>query len=241
MAVMFASAASSSLTTSICNNVADTVKAFGSYVIVIIGIILIIVGILHVVNGFIQIGKAAWLMTIGTLLFGGFLTFGGWIDITGRLGSVGKNTLENLMGNMTPTTHSIAKPAADATDGLASTQTAINTLADSFFLPFGKMLAVCVGVILVIYTTGKIAAYFMAKGQSKMSLPQIAITAVLGSILFTATPTDNSSGWQWISEKIVGVVQDTVVGAAQGDNTDQTSGLVASITNNQVLLTISNS
>lgn len=82
--------ASSNLIASICTNVANTVKAVGSYIILLMGLVLIIMAVIQIAKGFVS-GKAQWLITLGGLLFGGLLIFGGWGIITGSFGATGKS------------------------------------------------------------------------------------------------------------------------------------------------------
>ena len=77
--------AGSNLIASICTNVANTVKAVGSYIILLMGLVLIIMAVIQIAKGFVS-GKAQWLITLGGLLFGGLLIFGGWSIITGSFG-----------------------------------------------------------------------------------------------------------------------------------------------------------
>lgn len=213
----------------VCNNISDTLKAIGSYVILILGVILIIVSIVQIAHGFLANGRTAWIMTLGTLLYGGFLIFGGWADITGRFGRLGKDTVNQLMGGMKPTTHTpITGGAGSGTaevTGIDTTHNAIAVISDNFFIPFAKAVAVCVGVVLVVLSSVQIAKYLMGKGKAQVSFVKIASMAVLGSVLFAATPTDNSAGWTWIVNTAVGITHDTVVGAAEGKSTSQNYGL----------------
>lgn len=221
----------------VCNNISDTLKAIGSYVILILGVILIIVSVVQIAHGFLANGRTAWIMTLGTLLYGGFLIFGGWADITGRFGRLGKNTVNQLIGDMKPTTHTpitgsvgvsgtgeAISGTAEVT-GIDTTHNAIAVISDNFFIPFAKAVAVCVGVVLVVFSSIQIAKYLMGKGKAQVSFIKIASMAVLGSILFAATPTDNSAGWTWIVNTAVGITHDTVVGAAEGGSTSQNYGL----------------
>ena len=174
--------ASSNLIASICTNVANTVKAVGSYIILLMGLVLIIMAVIQIAKGFVS-GKAQWLITLGGLLFGGS-------------GTTGTNAAQN----------------------------AIVVLQDAFFVPFAKAVAVTVGIILTVMAVIQLSKYFMAKGNSQISWKKVAVMAVLGSVLFTATPTDNSAGWTWITNIAVGITRDTVAGAANGTNTSQTNG-----------------
>lgn len=214
--------ASSNLIARICTNVANTVKAVGSYIILLMGLVLIIMAVIQIAKGFVS-GKAQWLITLGGLLFGGLLIFGGWGIITGSFGATGKNTFDSLMGGMTPTAGT-ALSKTSGTTGTNAAQNAIVVLQDAFFVPFAKAVAVTVGIILTVMAVIQLSKYFMAKGNSQISWKKVAVMAVLGSVLFTATPTDNSAGWTWITNIAVGITRDTVAGAANGTNTSQTNG-----------------
>lgn len=213
----------------VCNNVANTVKSIGSYAILIIGLLLVIMAVYHIAKGIIALGKTAWFMVIGTLLFGGFLVFGGWFGITGTIGKVGKETVDTLIGDMTPTVHAMVEATSDVASSSGAAQNAINSISGGYFLPFGKALAVCVGVILVIMATFQIMKYFLSLGRAQISFVSVAAIAILGSILFAATPTDNNAGWQWLAEKAVGILHDTVIGATEGSGGAPTSGITATI------------
>lgn len=215
---------------SICNNAANTVKTIASYVILILGLVLIIVSIVQIVKGFLANGRTAWIVTIGSLLFGGFLTFGGWFIITGVMGGVGKNSFDKVMDGMTPTTH---HSITGVTNGTDTAKNAVAIMSDNFFIPFAEAVAVCVGVVMVVMAVYQIAKYFMASGKSQISLVKVGVLALLGSILFAATPTDNSAGWKWIVDTAVGITYDTVVGAAEGKSIQQTPGFDAPIVGKQ--------
>lgn len=208
----------------IFTNIANTVKAVGSYVILILGLALIIVSVIHIVQGFAANGRTAWLMTFGSLLFGGFLVFGGWAIITGVMGGTGKNTLDNIMRGMTPTTAQPITQISDTKSGMDTARNAVAVLTDGFFVPFAQTVAVSVGVVMVIMAVVQIAKYFMSKGKGQISLVKVGVIALLGSVLFAATPTDNSAGWMWIVNTAVGATRDTVVNAAEGSSTSQSNG-----------------
>lgn len=212
-----------------CNNVADFVKAFGSYAVLIIGIFVIVIAVIQIVKIFAAKQTAGLLITIGCLLFGGFLTFGGWKILTTEdlWGGLGKNTLENVNNGNSPTTIGDLADSAGGTTTLEMAKHGLSIIAKDFIVPFGTMLAVSVGVLLVVIAVFQIAKHFHGKGKSQISWIKVAAMAVIGSVLFTATPTNNDGGWTWIRDKIVGGTKDSIINIADGNSTDQSEGLTA--------------
>ena len=211
------------------NNIADFLKAFGSYFVLLVGTGLVIVSILQIAKGMSsRKAQTNWLSAILCLLVGGILLFGGWKMITGDyIGKPGKATSDVLMQGNTPTA------IADVTDGADSTtagaaKKAIKSMTDAFILPFGRTLAVSTGILLVILAIAAIAKHFMIKsgygtGRAPTPWAKIACMALIGSLLFAATPTDNSQGWKWIKDTMVGGVKDSVDGIVDGDAKDEAS------------------
>lgn len=222
----------------VCSNIASAIKSIGSYFIVLFGVLLVIVAVMHIVKGLAAHGKEAWLMTFGTLLFGGFLTISGLVTVMSNFGKIGKDTIGQIAGGMTPTTATPITAAADpsqATFGVDAAKNAVGIMSDSFFLPFAQAVALSIGVVLLIMAIVQIGTYFRTSGKGKISIGKVAAMAVIGSILFAATPADSGAGWDWIVNKAVGATRDTVVGAANG-NLNRTSAAALVVTGITVYL-----
>ena len=211
-------------------NAAATIKAVGSYAILIIGIALIIISVVFIARGFASHGRENWLVTIGSLLFGGFLTFGGWRTITGnKFGRLGADTLANINAGNTPSTVGTVEKVTESTktayDGLNNAIDSVAILDNNFFTPFGQTLAVAVGIILIIIAVWEITEFFIKSGKAQTSWLKVAAMAILGSVLFTATPTSNSAGWTWLRDKGTSAIRDGIENAVEGKSTTQTDGL----------------
>lgn len=201
--------AGTSFIASIFNNIASFVKAFGSYAVLIIGIALIITTVVYIVKGFV-VGKTAWSVTVCSLLFGGILIFGGWSTITSStFGTLGSATLSEINEGNSPSSTTGTVTNVEGT-AFANSKKAVDVIANIFFVPFGRTLAVCTGVLLIVIAVYQIAVYFFKNGNSQLSVVKLAAMALIGSVLFTATPTRNSVGWTWIRDKLVGAARDSV-------------------------------
>ena len=210
----------------VINNVAGYVKTIGSYVVLIIGIVIVCFAILQVVQGLTSRRGGNWLITIGCLLFGGFLVFGGWTKIAGGfIGSVGKDTVDNVLP---PTNATLAVDSATVTagsfSGVAEAQDGVNTLLDMFFSPFATSLSMSVGVALIIMCVWQFAKFFFGKGGGRISWPKLAAMCIIGSILFAASPT-NDNGWNWVRDVFTGFSRNTIVNIAEGNSGSESSGL----------------
>lgn len=202
---------------SIFTNIANFVKAFGSYSILIIGLALIIVSVIHVVRGFAR--KVGWGIIICSFLFGGAMVFGGWKILTGSAyGRVGLDTLSAINDGNTPSAVDVIE-AGTGNTGLDNAQTALAVMSDNFFVPFGQTVSVSVGIALIVLAVGQIAGFFIKSGKGQLSLPKVIAMFVIGAVLFTATPTNNSAGWAWIRDKLVGAARDGVVNIVEGNST----------------------
>lgn len=214
----------STFISTVFNNIANTVKAIGSYAIIIIGIALIIMAVVQIAKGFVTVMKGGWYIAIGTLLFGGILSFGGWSIVIGdKFGKLGKDTLDTIMGIGTGNTPSTVSPisVSDGSTALSNAEQAISLVSDGLLTPFATALAVCVGIVMVVFAAAKIAGFFIGGGKSKTSWGVIAALAIMGSVLFTATPTDNSAGWGWLRDTLTSAVRDTVNSAVDGAASSQ--------------------
>lgn len=214
--------ASGDFIATVFTNIANSVKAVGSYVILIIGLALIIVSVVQLVKAFASRGSTNWVVIIGCLLVGGLLTFGGWKILTDAnlLGGLGKNTLDEMMGGE-PTKINDYNGGDGGTTTDAMVRKGMGILSSKFIVPFGQALAVSVGVILVIIAAANVAKYYFAQGRAQISWAKVAILCVLGSVLFTATPTDNSKGWTWVREIAVGATKDSVESITEGGSNSE--------------------
>lgn len=204
------------------NNIANYVKSVGSYVVVLAGIALIIVSVFMMVKAFASRGSANWLIIIACIVTGGILAIGGWSMVTGSgsetLGSVGKDTLDELSNG-----HGAISDFKQSGTGATSVQNArkgLYVISSQFILPFGKALAVCTGVALVMLAVIQIAKFFFAGGRAQTSWLKVAAMCVIGSVLFAGTPTDNDAGWTWVRDVIAGSTKDTIVNMSNGEAND---------------------
>lgn len=210
----------------ICNNVANFMKAFGSYIILIIGIALIIVSAYHVVKAFSARGNANWVLIIACLLFGGFLTFGGWKIITGdTFGGTGKETVDAMLDGSKPAAINDYAESGGASATAEKARKGLSNLANSFILPFGKALAVSVGVLLVVISVYQVGKFLFAVGRAQISWLRVAAMCIIGSCMFTATPTENDGGWEWVRDIIVSGAKESVETASEGQNQGEGNGL----------------
>ncbi len=224
------SAAISAFIPSLLSNTAAFIKAVGSYAILIIGIALVLIAVVQIARGFATVMKGGWIITIGTLLFGGFLTFGGWRTITGdAFGGLGADTLASINAGNTPSTvdtvEKVTAGTATAYDGINNAIDGVAIMDNNFFSPFAQTLAVSIGIILIILAVWEITEFFIKSGKAQTAWPKVVVMAVLGSVLFTATPTSNSAGWAWLRDKGTSAIRDGIVNAVEGNSTEQSSGL----------------
>lgn len=210
-----------------CNNIADFVKAVGSYIVLIVGIAAILAAVVQLVKAFISNGRVNWVVIISCLLIGGLLTFGGWkiLKDENLWGGIGKNTLEEINQGNEP---EAIGDVSDGSSGGTSVELAkhgMYILASKFIIPFGKAVAVSAGALLVAIAAFLAAKHFIAGGRAQTNWKKIAIMCVLGSVLFTATPTNNDGGWEWLRDKMVGGTKDGVINAVDGNSSNQSDGL----------------
>ncbi len=220
---------SSTFIANICNNVADFMKALGSCIILIIGIALIIAAVYHAAKAFAARGNANWLIIVACLLFGGFLAFGGWNIIKGgTFGGFGKTTIDNMMSTKPTAIGEVPASSTGDNATAAKARTGMLALANSFILPFGKALAVSVGVILVMISVYQVGKFLFATGRAQISWLKVAAMCILGSCMFTATPTNNNAGWEWVRDIVVGATKDSVENISEGQNQGESGGLTPS-------------
>ena len=215
----------SSFITEFFNGVAKYVKAVGSYLVVLAGIALIIASVYMLAKAFISRGGTNWVVVIACLLTGGILAIGGWTMITGtdgakgELGGIAKGTMDELFDG--------ADSAAvgdfnDSGNGNGSTidsaRHGLYIISSQFILPFGKALAICTGVALIVYSIFNIATFFFAGGRMQTSWLKLAAMCLIGSVLFAGTPSDkNAQGWTWMRDMIGGSTKDTIINMSSGE------------------------
>lgn len=204
----------------ICNNITDFVKAVGSYIVIIVGILCLLVAVLHLVKAFAAKGQANWLPIILCFLLGGLLAFTGWSMITGgKLSTLGKDTLEAAAGSATPDAVGELNTGAFVTgsvgfDTLSKTSSGVTVIANAFLLPFAKALAVCVGVILVIMGAWMVAKHYITSGKAAISWSKMLLFVILGSVLFTGTSNSTGTdGWTYLRDKLIGGSRDAITSA----------------------------
>lgn len=204
------------------NNIANYVKSVGSYVVVLAGIALIIVSVFMIIKAFASRGSTNWLIIIACIVTGGVLALGGWSMVTGSgegtLGGVGKETLDELSEGH-GTISDFKQSGAGATS-VRNARKGLYVISSQFILPFGKALAVCTGVALVMLAVIQIAKFFFAGGRAQTSWLKVAAMCVIGSVLFAGTPTDNDAGWTWVRDVIAGSTKDTIVNMSKGKSGD---------------------
>lgn len=208
----------------ICNNITDFVKAVGSYIVIIVGILCLLAAVLQLVKAFAAKGRANWLPIILCFLLGGLLAFTGWSMITGgTLSTLGKDTLEAAAGGATPdaTPDAVGELNTGAfvtgsvgSDTLSKTSSGVTVIANAFLLPFAKALAVCVGVILVIMGAWMVAKHYITSGKAPISWSKMLMFVILGSVLFTGTSNSTDpDGWTYLRDKLIGGSRDAITSA----------------------------
>ena len=209
-----------------CDNIANFVKAVGSYIILIVGIALLIAAAVQLTKAFASRGQANWVVILTCLLLGGLLTFGGWKILTNEnlWGGLGKSTLEEINKGNEP------GAVSDVSDGGSGTSLEVAKhgmyiISSQFIVPFGKAVAVSVGALLVAIAAVLAGKHFIAGGKAQTNWKKIAAMCILGSVLFTATPTNNDDGWTWVRDMIVGGARDGIINAVDGNSSTQSDGL----------------
>ena len=76
-------------------NTTETVKKWGSYFIILMGVICILVAVYKIAKGFMSQQQTNWFTCIALLLFGGALTAGGFNFVV-SIAEGGKKTIEDL-------------------------------------------------------------------------------------------------------------------------------------------------
>lgn len=204
------------------NGVAKYVKSVGSYVVVLIGVALIIVSVYMLVKALVSRGGANWLVIAGCLLVGGIFAIGGWTAITGtdknQLGGLGKATMDTLSEGSTKIAD--FKESGTGSSSLQTARKALYAISSGFILPFGKALAICTGVALILLAVIEIAKYFFAGGRMQTSWLKLGAMCLIGSVLFATTSAGGSEGWDWAKNVLGGGTKDTIINMANGKATD---------------------
>lgn len=244
----------------ICTNVADYMKAIGSYIVLILGVIAVCMAIWQIVKAFAAGGRGNWGITICCLLFGGILITAGWSTIfTGeKFGGFGKTTLEEMMNGSTPTaindfnsgsstsddtgegdgTEGDAPPSnAGGSASIAKARNGLGIISSGFMVPLGTALVIATGVCLVVIAIYQVGKHFITGGKGQLSIPKLAAMVILGSCMFAATPTENSEGWKWLRDVLSAATKDTVINivdsqGAPSQSTDDFSGDITGGSNN---------
>lgn len=80
-------------------NATDTIKTWGGYVVILIGVVMIIVSVYQIAKGLIGHGKQGqptnWFIVIGLLVVGGALSIGGFTWVS-NIAQGGQKTIEDL-------------------------------------------------------------------------------------------------------------------------------------------------
>lgn len=84
--------------TSLLKNGAEMLRGWGSYIIIILGIVALIAAAYMIVTGLISHGKkqTSWPVAIILLILGGVLFAGGWNMWVGQISATGQSTIQDL-------------------------------------------------------------------------------------------------------------------------------------------------
>ena len=82
---------------SFLQNATETIKQWGGYIIVLIGVVMVIVAVFKIASGLISHGKTqvSWPVAIILLILGGAFMVGGFTFVS-NIASGGKKTIEDL-------------------------------------------------------------------------------------------------------------------------------------------------
>lgn len=217
----------------LCDNTANFFKALGSYLILIIGLVLMIVSVYQTVKAFTARSSSSFPMIIGCLLCGGFLAFGGWSFISGDMsmqgsggsgtgGAIISNTIENLNEGNEPDAVGEFSVSGGNASILGGASASLDVINDSFLLPFGTAVGVAVGVILIVIAVYQISLFFIK--HTSISWIKVVALCALGSFLFAANPDDNSGSWVWLRDHAGSALKDSVENITEGNSTDESNG-----------------
>ena len=209
--------------------IAGTVKGIGSGIVVILGILLIIAGVIQLAKALASSGRAAnWVAIVGCIVLGGIFAIGGFKMVTGvYMMGAGKETVDVLLKGIEPNNGAtIEKGSANSTDPTKSSAYAMSSLIDGFILPFGQMLCVCVGALLITICCVKVGKYFMAGGRGQVEWLRVLAMCLIGGAMFAGVNAGNnldSPPWDWIKKTAVGAFKDTVNAVADGGSNSASS------------------
>ncbi len=216
----------------IFTNIAKTVEGIGSWVIVILGIVLIIISVMHVVRAFASRAAASWLLIIAGLLIGGVMAAGGWRMITGTLGSLGTETFDQaiLAGSKPDAITDFQGDGSGSADTGSSSATGnaivedayggLANLADIFLVPFGTALASSIAVVLIVLSMIQIYKYFAALGRAQVTWLKTGAMLILGLCLFMGTSATTHGGWDWVRDILSSGMKEITESAMDGQSTD---------------------
>ena len=88
---------------SFLQNATETIKQWGGYIIVLIGVVMVIVAVFKIASGLISHGKTqvSWPVAIILLILGGAFMVGGFTFVS-NIASGGKKTIEDLGQTIIP-------------------------------------------------------------------------------------------------------------------------------------------
>lgn len=84
-------------------NATNTLKEWGNYFIILIGVVMVVVAVYQIAKGLISHGKTQtnWFVAAGLLLVGGALMVGGFTWVAG-IAEGGKKTIDDLGSTIVP-------------------------------------------------------------------------------------------------------------------------------------------
>lgn len=202
--------------------IAGTVKGIGSGIVVILGIMLIVAGVVQLAKALASSGRAAnWVAILGCIVLGGIFAIGGFKMVTDTyMMGAGKETVDVLLKGIEPNNDaSITEGSAGSKDPTESSAYAMSSLIKGFVIPFGQMLCVCVGALLITICCVKVGKYFMSGGRGQVEWLRVLAMCLIGGAMFAGVTAGNNLDtppWDWIKKTAVGAFKDTVNAVADG-------------------------
>lgn len=88
---------------SFLQNMTETIKTWGGYFIILIGVVMIIVSVYQIAKGLITHGRGQtnWFVAVFLLILGGAFAVGGY-SFVANIASGGKKTIEDLGSTILP-------------------------------------------------------------------------------------------------------------------------------------------
>ena len=136
----------------------------------------------------------------------------------GELGGLAKETMD-VLSEGSGTIDDFSESGSGATS-VQNARKGLYVISSQFILPFGKALAICTGVALVLLAVIEIAKFFFAGGRMQTSWLKVAAMCLIGSILFAGTPGGDSEGWDWVKNVVTGGTKDTIINMSNGEAND---------------------